>query len=238
MRSSRERGGTSPRKPPGRPGAEDVDLQWLQAMESVWPDWDPPPSMHPDHPSAPLPRVDDALEGPPTTPRRTGAYDYRSTGLEPSEDPGIPLWLAKRVLAEAGDEAAAIRAAAQREAAEIRQQAAAMRQQAAAMRQQAAAVSEQAAAIRQQAAAISQQAADEAAAILAAAEREAAQMQAAVMTMLTELGDMAAQVTQSLSMPGVRANAAMPEPQVAVDAGGGSLNKAPARPRANPDPGG
>lgn len=147
--------------------------------ESVWPDWDaPPPALHPDHPSAPLPRLQHAPGRPSSgaqqwaahlvsggrpqavlaPARRAADYDYRGTRWAPAEEPEIPLWLAKRVLAEAGDEAAAIRAAAHSEAAAIRQQATA---------------------IRQQAAGIRQRAADEAAAIIAAAERDAAQLSTA-----------------------------------------------------------
>ena len=219
MRSSREPGGAQGRPLPYRPGdTEDADLGWLQALgQAVWPDWDSPPGLHPDHPSAPFQRIDYAPKDPPsggqqwaaqlasgarpqavltgpqltgpqltgpqlTGPRRVDDYDYLSTRWEPTEEPGIPLWLAKRVLAEAGDEAAAIRAAAQREAAEIRQQAAEIRQQAA----------------------------DEAAGILAAAERDAAQMRTSVLTMSTELSEIAAYVTQNLATPAMPVIPAMP----------------------------
>jgi len=168
-------------------------LDWLQAIESVWPDWDAPPALHPDHPSAPFPRIDYALEGPPSGGRQLAVHmasgdrpqavltgppradDYFTPRPDPRREPRLPLWLAQRVLSEADDEAAAIRAAAQREAAEIRQQAS-----------------------------------DEAAALRAAAERDAAQMRAAVMTMSSELGEVAAYVTQTLTGP---AAAALPARQ-------------------------
>jgi hypothetical protein len=152
MRSSRERGGAQrhpqrhspggigPGRPTGPTGTGDADLGWLQAIESVWPEWDPPAVMHPDHPSAPLPRV-----------------GYVPEEL-PRDEPRLRLWLAQRVLTEADEEAAWIRAAAQREADQIRQQAAAIRQRAV----------------------------DDAAAILAAAKRDAAQMRAAMLTTPTE----------------------------------------------------
>jgi hypothetical protein len=227
MRSSGGRGG--PQGRPLRPGpggigptgpsvtggdAVHTDMGWLQALgQSVWPDWDSPPALNPDHPSGPLPRVGYAPPGPPsggqrwaahlanggpqpvpadprTVPadpravpadpravpggrRRIEDYDYQATQWERTEEPEIPLWLAKRALAEAGDQAAAIRAAAERDATAIRQQAAALRQQAA----------------------------DEAAAILAAAQRDAEQMRTAVRTMSTELSDIAAFVTQNLITP-------------------------------------
>ena len=247
MRSSREPGQAQGRQLPHTPGdTEDADLGWLQALgQAVWPDWDSPPTLHADHPSAPFQRIDYAPKDPPsggqqwaahlasgarpqavltdqravltdqravltdqravltdqravltgpqltgpqltgpqlTGQRRVDDYDYLSTRWEPTEEPGIPLWLAKRVLAEAGDEAAAIRAAAQREAAEMRQQAAAIRQQAA----------------------------DEAAGILAAAERDAAQMRTSVLTMSTELSEIAAYVTQNLAAPATPVMPAMP----------------------------
>ena len=39
-------------------GTHDSDPRWHQVpSESSWPDWGPPPELHPDHPSAPVPRV-------------------------------------------------------------------------------------------------------------------------------------------------------------------------------------
>ncbi len=43
-----------------------------------WQDWAPPPAMHPDHPSAPVPRIrlpDDYPSGPMPAPRRSGPPD-------------------------------------------------------------------------------------------------------------------------------------------------------------------
>jgi hypothetical protein len=134
MRGSRERGGfqghpqrqrpggIGSRKPSGSAGTKDVDLEWLQAMESVWPDWDPPPALHPDHPSAPLPRIDDALEGPPSGRQQRAAHPG-SGRRAPPDEPELPLWLAQRVLSEADEQAAVILTTARREAAAIVQQA-------------------------------------------------------------------------------------------------------------------
>jgi hypothetical protein len=94
------------------------------------------------------------------------------------------VWLAGRILSDADAQATAISAAAQREAAEIKQQAAAIR----------AAAELVAAEIKQQAAAIR-----------ATAELEAAQLRATVMMMATDLGRVAGYVTDNLTIPAMPA---------------------------------
>jgi hypothetical protein len=133
------------------------------------------------------------------------------------------LWLAGRILSgaenqaaeiryEARDQAAATRAVAEREAAEIRQQAAAAR-----------AVAEQEAAeIRQQAAAAR-----------AIAEQEAAEIRAAALTMSDELGRVAAYVTESLTSPSMPATKPADRPTTKPD--GRQVTKPDARPDTSPD---
>jgi hypothetical protein len=93
---------------------------------------------------------------------------------------------AGQVLTVAEDQAAAITHEAWDHAAAIRQ-----------------AAEQEAATIRQQAAAIQQQATDQAAAIRHAAEQEAAELRAALLAMSGELGRVASYVTQNLTAPGL-----------------------------------
>lgn len=81
---------------------------WVAAVQGYswqewegWQDWGPPPVLHPDHPSAPVPRIQlpaDHPSGPlpaqraPTTSGRTGA---RSRSAPGSQDPLRPLPVAR-----------------------------------------------------------------------------------------------------------------------------------------------
>jgi len=72
---------------------------WQELEE--WQNWGPPPVMHPDHPSAPVPRVqlsDDYPSGPMPPPRGSGAHDL------PQRRPGesARTWNAPRQTPDAG----------------------------------------------------------------------------------------------------------------------------------------
>ena len=57
-------------------GASPQEPSWQELEE--WQNWGPPPAMHPDHPSAPVPRIqlsDDYPSGPMPPARRSGATD-------------------------------------------------------------------------------------------------------------------------------------------------------------------
>ena len=166
----------------------------------AWQDWGPPPELHPDHPSAPVPRVRFPADHPsrpmpvihvPGTPhgyrRGAGLSDPApATGRfqnqrSPNRD---SIWTAPladdrtaQIAREARDYAAAIREAAEREAAEITRQA-----------------TSQAAEIRE------------------AAERETADLRARLDSMSGELRRMAAYVAEGLASPAMPATApALPE---------------------------
>lgn len=97
-----------------------TDADWPPSGTDPWPQWDgPPPLLHPDHPSAPVPRVRAPLapgagEGGPAPARSGQAAIIRHEPL---------------------NQAAAIREAAEQEAAAIRQEATAIRREAAAIRE-------------------------------------------------------------------------------------------------------
>jgi DMSO/TMAO reductase YedYZ heme-binding membrane subunit len=61
---------TGPHRP--QAPAHDTGPRWAHVpAESSWPDWGPPPELHPDHPSAPVPRVRAPVsrwESPPAPP--------------------------------------------------------------------------------------------------------------------------------------------------------------------------
>ncbi|HEY2640659.1 MAG TPA: hypothetical protein VGI66_12345 [Streptosporangiaceae bacterium] len=64
----------APRRAGRAAGAEERD--WQEWEEWQHPEWGPPPELHPDHPSAPVPRVwlpDDHPSGPMPVPRAPGA---------------------------------------------------------------------------------------------------------------------------------------------------------------------
>jgi hypothetical protein len=108
--------------------------------------------------------------------------------------------LAERVLADADQQAAAIRQEATSQAVAIRQ---AAEQEAAEIKQQAAAeAAPMREAAEQEAAGIKQQAAAQVAAIREAAEREIAELRATVLAMSDELTRVATYVTESLTSPG------------------------------------
>jgi hypothetical protein len=186
---------------------------------SAWPARNSPLGLHPDHPSAPLPRIPgghpgqlaDPTAGPPGSSQRWSAHPAGEVRITDS------LWLAGRVLTvadnqavdathEAWGQAAAIRDAAEREAATIRRQAS-----------------------------------DHAAAIREAAERDAAELRAAVLSMSGELGRVAAFVTENLAVPAMPATkparpAASPtrSPTAEPDARPAKPDARPAKPDARP----
>jgi hypothetical protein len=273
-------------------------------------DWGPPPELHPDHPSAPVPRIQlpadhpsrpmpairgsDPLElahrrpgdsgrtptapprspgagygngnrrlhlvprdlpvaRPPAAPRvpgdlgdqfprpsaarlaaqgRQAAADYRREAGPSGPGPGpvtgrVPqgrpprtdsLWAAGQVLTLADDRAAQITQEAQHYAAAIR---AAAERDAAAMTQQAASRADE----------ITHQATGQAAAIRDAAEREAAELRARLESMSGELGRVAAYVTDNLvAAPGILAA------PVIAPALPGAAPALPAAPPASPTP--
>jgi hypothetical protein len=121
--------------------AAPVDQSWQEWQD--WHDWAPPPVLHPDHPSAQLPRVQfpadhpsrpmpavrearevRGFQGQPAPPRR-GAPGIAGQVLPRADGPAAQLAQEARdyaaAIREAAErDAAAIRAAAQREAAELR----------------------------------------------------------------------------------------------------------------------
>ena len=145
-----------------------------------------------------------------------------------SADPGSAdsVRLAQRVLADADQQAAAIRQEASSQAVAIRE---AAEQEAAEIKEQAAA---EAAPIReaatQEAVEIKQQAAAQVAAIREAAEREIAELRATVLAMSDELSRVAAYVTENLTNPG------QPVASPPRQAGPHTLTT-PAKPPAAPD---
>jgi hypothetical protein len=244
---------------PGRVAVSE-EQSWQEWQE--WHDWGPPPELHPDHPSAPVPRIqvsadyrpdprsDPYAPGGPYGPDRGPATGVFGNG--PDLD-GDSLWMAGQVLTLADDQAAqiagearqyaaAVREAAEREAAAITQLAA---NRANAITQQAAS---QADAITQQAATradvITQQAAGQAVAIREAAEREAAELRASLISMSGELGRVAAYITENLGAPPAPA-ALLALPGVETTRPGdwspppavmpAEPDTGPARPRARPE---
>ena len=213
---------------------------WQEQEWEDWRDWAPPPALHPDHPSAPVPRVlfpadhpsgpmpAPPVPGPPDLPRRRPAGSARTRNAplhipDSGYDDGnrreagpFGPGRAARIAQDARDYAAATCEAAEREAAAITRQAA---DRAATMRE----------AAERQAAAITQQAADHAAAIREAAEREAAELRARLDSMSGELGRVAAYVTERLTTP------AMPMIALALpEATPAPLSTRPAPPAATP----
>lgn len=103
-----------------------------------WPDWGPPPALHPDHPSAPMPRVQFPAGHPrqpspaPPPPGAPTSYqiaqeaqDYAAAIREAAEREAAAITRdatnrADAITQQATDQAAAIRGAAERDAAELR----------------------------------------------------------------------------------------------------------------------
>ncbi len=191
-----------------------------------WQDWEQAPSLYPDHPSAPVPRIQIAPDHPSrpmSSPRASTAppgyqrpvgpgwqettYYRRETGpLRPRQEPAVGRFQNQR--SEDGDSlwtAVQVLSLADGQAAQIAQEA---EDYAASIRE---AAEREAAAITQQATnradAITQQAADQAAAIRGAAEREASELLARLDTMSGELGRVAAYVAESLTAPAALATA-------------------------------
>jgi hypothetical protein len=254
-KSDRKHAATRTRSAQTRPGPESVaptplgtpaadfqgpDMGWLDAVnESAWQDWGAAPALHPDHPSAPQPRIDRRAgrwDGPAGS-ILTGPHDgggYVATAHGTRGQPGLQLlgheatalrgpvardagdlraadslWLAHRVLAEADQRAAEVTLHAQGQATSIR------------------------AAADREAAEMRQQASDQAAALLAAAELDAAHMRTAVMTMSAELSQIAAYVTENLT--GIPARpAAKPAAQPAAKPAAQPAAKPAREPAAKP----
>lgn len=171
-----------------------------------WPDgqaWGPPPALHPDHPSAPMPAIQfpaDAAryQGQAGPSRGRTTYFRRDIGpFEPGPGPDgwwldgrppgtDPLWVAGQLLRLADGQAAQIKQGARDDAAAIRE-----------------AAQREAAAIRQ------------------AAEREAAELRARLDAISSQMGRVAAYVTESLASPSPPATApvtapALPGPEPAL----------------------
>jgi hypothetical protein len=145
-----------------------ADPRWAPAPDGHswqelqnWQEWPPPPALYPDHPSAPVPRV-------------LFPADHPSGPMPAFRAPDPDLDWRAQLTQEAQDYAAAIRAAAEREAETITQQA-----------------TSQAAAIRE------------------AAEREARELLARLDSMSGELSRVAAYVTENLGVPAVPATPAL-----------------------------
>jgi hypothetical protein len=223
-----------------------ADLDWLDAIDAgAWRDWDAPPALHPDHPSAPQPRIgspadqwssdrpssdrpssdrrSDAVAGGNGRPQATlidtqRADGYQATALGIRAEPQLRV---------AGLEATGLARTTPWDAVDLpradslwlaHRVLSEADQQAAEITLQA---QGQAAAIRaaaqQEADKIKQRASDQAAALLAAAEWDAAHMRAAVMTMSVELGQVAAYVTENLTRSPAKPTAT-PEAQPAQPA--------------------
>jgi hypothetical protein len=195
--------------PPGHP--------WPEPQN--WQDWGPPPALPPDHPSAPMPRVqvraDDPswpvpaprLPGAPTCyqrqtrPRRQETTDYRHETGPWGPGPGPASGRVgngrspnRNPMGTAGH----VLPPADRQAARIAQEA---QDYADALCE---AAEHEAAAITQdatdRAGAITRQATEQAVAIREAAERDAAELRARLDSMSGELGRVAAYVTENLSV--------------------------------------
>jgi hypothetical protein len=170
--------------PPDRYQGALAEPGWAPAPEGQswreWQDWGPLPELHPDHPSAPVPRIDLPAD---YFPGRRPDDDFQAVNPYWTADPGPALAdsQAAQIAHEAEDYASSILAAAEREAAAITQEAAS------------------------RAGAITQQATGHAAAIREAAELEAAELRAQLESMFGELGRVAAYVTDSLAAPALPA---------------------------------
>jgi hypothetical protein len=130
---------------PGRAG-QIQQVQQTQQDWRDWRDWGPSPELHPDHPSAPVPRVQLPADHPsapmsavraPSAPDLPGRSNWNPPARQPEADqgsrrlravpddfqpsPGPARPADDRITREAQDHAAAIRAAAEREAAAIRE---------------------------------------------------------------------------------------------------------------------
>jgi hypothetical protein len=183
------------------------DQSWQESQD--WRDWGPPPALHPDHPSAPVPRVQILPEDPsgyPAAGPARGAADLAqrqpkapaTTWYEPPPAGWLPgsespddnsLWMAGRVLTLADSRAAQI-------AQEARDYALAVCE---AAEREAAAITHGAATWAE---AITQQANSHAAGIRQAAEREAAALRARLESMPGELSQVVtAYVSESLAAP-------------------------------------
>ena len=160
--------------------AEAADRDWPpDPGGSAWPARNTPLGLHPDHPSAPLPRIPPGHPGPRAAPAAGPAASSQRWSAHPAGEVRITdsVWLAGRVMTVADDQAADVTYAAWGQAAAIRD------------------------AAEREAAAIRQQASEQAAAIREAAERDAAELRAAVLSMSGDLGRVAAYVTENLAVP-------------------------------------
>jgi hypothetical protein len=187
-----------------------ADPRWAPAPEGHswqelqnWQEWAPPPMLYPDHPSAPVPRVQfpaDHPSGPmPAFREPDPDLDWREDGQEDwrerpgyhrQRDPGWQesteyrrsqdrdsIWTAGRVHPLADSQKAQLTQEAQDYAAAIRE------------------------AAEREAEAITQQATSQAAAIREAAERDARELLARLDSMSGELSRVAAYVTENLGAP-------------------------------------
>ena len=150
---------------------------------SAWPARNSPLGLHPDHPSAPLPRIPPDHPGQRADPAAGPAASSQRWSAHPAGEVRITdsVWLAGRVMTVADDQAADVTYAAWGQAAAIRD------------------------AAEREAAAIRQQASEQAAVIREAAERDAAELRAAVLSMSGDLGRVAAYVTENLAVPAMPA---------------------------------
>lgn len=201
-----------------------ADPDWRASPREAtpWPpQWDaPPPELHPDHPSAPVPRV--RVAGPVRGRAAPGfgpASDYGPAGYYAPAHSGWhghdrrdsgSFALAEQLLTNADSQAATITQDALSQAIAIRD-----------------AAEQDAAVIRQQASAIR-----------AAAEQEAAEMRAAILAMSEQLGRLATYVTENFAIPAgtptaLRATtpaALVPAPAAAPPARPARTASRPARP--------
>ena len=164
--------------------ADAADRDWPpDPGGSAWPARNSPLGLHPDHPSAPLPRIPPDHPGQLADPAAGPAGSSQRWSAHPAGEVRITdsVWLAGRVMTVADDQAADVTYAAWGQAAAIRD------------------------AAEREAAAIRQQASDQAAAIREAAERDAAELRAAVLSMSGDLGRVAAYVTENLAVPAMPA---------------------------------
>jgi hypothetical protein len=237
--------------------AAPVDQSWQEWQD--WHDWAPPPVLHPDHPSAQLPRVQFPADHPsrpmpavraPGGPDRPGRPARAWSAPPPSPEPGGP---GRRRLHAVPDDAAGRRPEVtglhrqpdgpRREVREVREVRGFQGEPALARRGapgiagqvlpradgQAAQLAQEA---RDYAAAIREAAERDAAAIREAARREAAELRAGLESMSAELGRVAAYVAENLAAPAATAAALAPPAARPALPGPGSapLTTRPARP--------
>jgi hypothetical protein len=116
-RTGREPGSTAPRGLSTHAAdAQEADMDWLDAIdEGAWRDWDSPPALHPDHPSAPQPRVGGSADrwGGPARPANGEPGDARWTPAQLAAGPG-PLPPAHDVVSGGNDRPQATRTKPQR----------------------------------------------------------------------------------------------------------------------------